>query len=92
VRFADWIERSDPTAVTLAVAAMPLAAAPPALVGGREINLGAAIFRLGAAPSGAHALAARSDHAGHLVIDGGGELAAKLAGAVALIYVQKVQK
>ena len=92
VRFADWIERSDPIAVTLTAAAMPLAAAPAARVGGREIDLGAATFRLGAAPPGSHAVAARADRAGNLAIEGGGELAAKLAGAVALIYVQRVQK
>jgi hypothetical protein len=92
VRFADWIERSDPTAVTLTAAAMPLAAAPAARVGGREIDLGAATFRLGAAPPGSHAVTARADRTGNLAIEGGGELAAKLAGAVALIYVQKVQK
>jgi hypothetical protein len=92
VRFADWIERSDPTAVTLTAAAMPLCAAPAARVGGREVGLGAATFRLGAAPPGSHAVTARADRAGNLAIEGGGELAAKLAGAVALIYVQKVQK
>jgi hypothetical protein len=92
VRFADWIEQSAPAAVTLSAAAMPLGAAPAARVGGREISLGAATFRLGAAPPGSHVVAARADRAGRLVIDGGAELAAKLAGAAALIYVQKVQK
>jgi len=92
VRFADWIGRSEPAAVTLTASAMPLAAAPVARVGGREISLGAATFHLGAAPPGSHAVAARTDHAGRLVIEGGGQLAAKLADAVALIYLQKVQK
>jgi hypothetical protein len=91
-RFVDWIEQKEPPTVTLTAPAMHLAAAPAATVAGREIRLGAATFRLGPAPAGSNAVAARVDRAGRLVVDAGGDLATKLAGGVALIYVQKVQK
>ncbi len=91
VRFADWLEGAEaPTTTALSVREAHLAAAPKAIVGGREIALGAATYRVGSPPADAGARAARVDHAGRLVIDGGGELAAKLARGVALIYVQKV--
>ena len=80
VRFADWLEDADPPA------------APRALVGGQEISLGAATYRVGSPPADTDARSARVDHAGRLVLEGGGTLAAKLARGVALIYVQKVQR
>ena len=88
VGFADWLE--DPAAPTtaLSVREARLVASPRAVVGGQEISLGAATYRVGAAPAGARA--ARVDHSGRLVIEGGADLAAKLARGVALIYVQKV--
>jgi hypothetical protein len=92
VRFADWIEQKEPPTVTLTAPAMRLVAAPVATVAGREIRVGAATFRLGPAPAGSNAVAARVDRAGRLVVDAGGDLATKLAGGIALIYLQKVQK
>src|SRR4051794_1892722 len=90
VRFADWLE--DPAAPTTALAGRDahLAAAPRAVVGGQEISLGAAPYRVGTPPADAGAHPARVDHSGRLVIDGGADLAAKLARGTALIYVQKV--
>jgi hypothetical protein len=90
VGFADWLEDSGAPTTALAVREAHLAAAPRALVGGQEISLGAATYRAGPPPADAGARAARVDHSGRLVIDGGAELAAKLARGVALIYVQKV--
>ena len=92
IRFADWLEVTEPATGTLTAPVMRLGAAPPATVGGREIVLGAATFRLGAAPPGANAVAAKTDGAGRLVLDGDGDLAARLAGGVARIYVAKVQR
>ena len=46
------------------------------------------LFVIGGGSGGVRA--ARIDHSGRLVIDGGADLAAKLARGVALIYVQKV--
>jgi hypothetical protein len=90
VGFTDWLE--DPTAptTTLTVRDAHLFAAPRAVVGGQEISLGAATYRVGSPPADAGAHAARVDHSGRLVLEGGAELAAKLARGVALIYVQKV--
>jgi len=90
VAFADWLEDPAAPAVTLAVYEAHLGAAPPALVGGREITLGAATYAVGTAPADAHAHAARLDHAGQLVVEGGAELAATHARDEAMIYVQKV--
>jgi len=92
VRFADWIEQKEPPTVTLTAPAMRLAAAPAAVVAGREIRVGAATFRLGPAPAGSNAVSARVDRAGRLAVEADADLASKLAGGVALIYVQKVQK
>jgi hypothetical protein len=90
VGFADWLE--DPTAptTTLAVREAHLIATPGAVVGGQEISLGAATYRVGSPPADAGARAVRVDHSGRLVVDGGVDLAAKLARGVAVIYVQKV--
>jgi len=90
VGFADWLE--DPAAPTtaLTVREAHLVAAPRAVVGGQEISLGAATYLVGSPPAGAGARAARVEHSGRLVIEGGADLAAKLARGVAVIYVQKV--
>ena len=90
VGFADWLEDPGAPTTALAVHEAHLVAAPRALVGAREISLGAATYRLGQPPADAGARAARIDHSGRLLIDGGADLAAKLARGVALIYVQKV--
>jgi hypothetical protein len=96
VRFADWLEEPDAPPTALSVREAHLAATPKAVVGGKEISLGAATYRLGSPPADSGAHAARVDHSGRLSIDAGGdgkgELAAKLAHGVALIYVQKVQR
>jgi hypothetical protein len=91
IRFADWIDNPQPSTITLAAPAMALGAAPRARVGGRDTAFGAATFRIGAAPASVKALAAKVDGAGRLVIAAGNELADKVASAVALIYVEKVQ-
>jgi len=95
--FGGWMEDPGPRAgvppvATLAVHAMRLAAAPAAKVGGREVRLGAAIYRVGTAPQAANALAAKVEHGDRLVLAGDAELAGKLARGVVLIYVQKVVK
>ncbi len=91
VGFADWLADPGAPPITLTVHEAHLAASPTALVGGKEISIGAATYHPGAPPAGAEAHAARLDHAGRLVLaDGGADLAAKLARGVALIYVQKV--
>jgi hypothetical protein len=90
VGFTDWLD--DPAAgpTVVSVREARLAASPRAVVGGQEIAVGAASYRTGAPPADAGARAAKADHAGRLVIEGGSELAAKLARGAALIYVQKV--
>ena len=90
VGFADWLEDPGAPTTTLAVREAHLVAAPRAVVGGQEISLGAATYRVGSPPADASARPARLDHSGRLVIEGGPDLAAKLARGVALIYVQKV--
>lgn len=90
VGFADWLEDPAAPPTVLAVHEAHLGATPPAVIGGQAISIGAATYRVGAAPADAHAHAARLDHAGRLVVEGGAELAAKLARGPALIYVQKV--
>ncbi len=90
VGFADWLDDPAAAPTVLSVHEAHLAASPKALVGGQEIALGAATYRTGAPPADARAHAARADRAGRLVIEGGAELAAKLARGAALIYVQKV--
>jgi hypothetical protein len=103
LRFADWIEppsraRGDdstsaaaPVAV-LTTPAMHLAAAPLLRVAGRDVPLGAALYRVGEAPADAKALRAQVDGAGRLVVDGPlpADTQARLARGVAVIYVQKV--
>ncbi|HEY4392605.1 MAG TPA: hypothetical protein VGP64_01010, partial [Polyangia bacterium] len=90
VGFADWLEDPAAPPTVLAVHEAHLGASPKALVGGQEIALGAATYRTGPPPAAAGARSARVDHGGRLLIEGGAELAAKLARGPALIYVQKV--
>ena len=90
VGFADWLEDPGGPTTALAVRETHLVATPRAVVGGQEISLGAATYRVGPAPPDAGARAVRVDRSGRLVIDGGADLAAKLAHGAALIYVQKV--
>jgi hypothetical protein len=90
VGFADWLDDPAAAPTVLSVHETHLAASPRAVVGGQEIALGAATYRTGAPPADARAHAARADHAGRLVIEGGADLSAKLAHGAALIYVQKV--
>jgi hypothetical protein len=90
VGFADWLDDPAAPPMVLSVREAHLGAAPKAVVGGQEIALGAATYRTGAPPADAGAHPARLDHAGRLVIEGGAELAAKLARGPAVIYVQKV--
>jgi hypothetical protein len=90
VEFADWLDDPAAPPAVFSVREARLAAAPKAVVGSQEITLGAATYRTGSPPSDAGARAARTDHAGRLVIDGDAALAAKLARGPALIYVQKV--
>ena len=98
VRFVDWLDPAPaadaPTAVTLAVPAMHLGAAPLAKLGDGECALGAAVYRLGAPPAGVEAVPAKARprrsprHRG----EARRPSAEKLAGGAALIYVGKVLK
>jgi hypothetical protein len=88
--FADWLDDANPPSVALTAAAAHLAAAPGARVAGRDVTLGAATYKVGAAPADAHARAAKVDHAGRLTVEGDANLAEKLARGVAVIYVGKV--
>jgi hypothetical protein len=90
VGFADWLEDPAAAPTTLSVREAHLGASPRAVVGGQEIALGAATYRMGAPPTDAGARSARVDHAGRLIVEGSAELAARLAHGPALIYVQKV--
>jgi hypothetical protein len=90
VGFSDWLEEPAQPPTVLSVREAHLGASPRAVIGGQEIALGAATYRTGAPPADAGAHQARVDHAGRLVIEGGAELAAKLARGPAMIYVQKV--
>lgn len=99
VRFADWLPAAPaadgaaappPPAAALAVASAHLAASPVAKVGKQEVVVGAATYRLGSPPSAARAIAAKADRAGRLSVAGDARLAEKLAGAVVVIYVERV--
>jgi hypothetical protein len=95
--FGAWMEGESPhagdaPAATLTVHAMRLAAAPAAKVGGREVRVGAAIYRVGTAPQTANALPAKVERGDRLVFAADADLAGKLARGVVLIYVQKVVK
>jgi len=92
VGFADWLEDPGAPTTALALHEARLDAAPAASVAGREITIGAAVYRTGKPSADAGAHPAHVDHHGRLVIEGSGELAAKLAHGVALIYVQKVSR
>ncbi|HVR62632.1 MAG TPA: hypothetical protein VMU50_12085, partial [Polyangia bacterium] len=99
VRFADWLAipvseaataTAPPPAAAITVPAAHLAASPVARVGKQEVVVGAATYRLGSAPSSARAIAARADRAGRLSMAGDARLAEKLAGALVVIYVERV--
>jgi hypothetical protein len=99
VPFGAWLEFAAPDGktaspepiATLAVHTMRLAAAPPAKIGGRDVRVGAATYRVGQAPAAANAVAAKVDHGDRLVLAADGDLAAKLARGLVVIYVQKVK-
>jgi hypothetical protein len=100
-RFADWLDAGDAApVVVLATPAMHLGAAPIARLEGeahaepRDVPLGAAIYRLGAAPADAKPIHAKIDHAGRVVFASGhdAKLGERLAKGTALIYVGKVLK
>jgi hypothetical protein len=94
-RFADWLEAPPSApAVVLAVASAHLAAAPQVKVGGREVTVGAASYRVGTPPRDVKAVAAKVERGGRVVVEGqkGGDLAERLARGTALIYVEKVLK
>ena len=97
VRFADWLDARDAApVVVLATPAMHLGAAPLAKLEGEahDVPLGAAVYRLGAAPADAKALRAKTDHAGRVVFSAGhdAKLGDRLAKGTTLIYVGKVLK
>ncbi|HET6282524.1 MAG TPA: hypothetical protein VFH73_16285 [Polyangia bacterium] len=80
-----------PADVTISVPAARLSAAPLVKAGKHEVALGAACYRIGVPPASARAVPAKTDRTGRLVLDGSA-IPQKLAGAVAVIYVQKVSK
>jgi hypothetical protein len=69
---------------------MRLEAAPAIRIGGKDARVGSALYRLGAPPPAAHALAARVEGKGRLVVEGAPGPVDKLAHGSLLIYVQKV--
>ena len=94
-RFADWLDARDAApVVVLTTAAMHLGAAPLAKLEGepRDVPLGVAVYRLGAAPADAKAVRAKIDHAGRVVLPGGhdAKLGDRLAKGTTVIYVGKV--
>jgi hypothetical protein len=98
-RFGDWLAAPVPSGPALSLSEAHLAAAPALRVAGKDVVSGAARYRIGAAPSGSHAIAVKSDADGNLVVGKGRkadknerdpDLADKLAGAAIVIYVQKV--
>jgi hypothetical protein len=100
-RFADWLDARDAAPViVLATPAMRLGAAPIARLESephaepRDVPVGAAIYRLGAAPADAKAARAKIDHAGRVVFSSrhDAKLGDRLAKGTALIYVGKVLK
>ncbi len=103
VPFGDWLPAEPPAGPTFSVGETHLAAAPEIRIGGKEIVTGAARYRLGAPPAGAHAVAIRIDHDGRWLPRQKGDkvdkvdkvdkdFTEKLAGAAIVIYVQKVLK
>jgi hypothetical protein len=101
-RFGDWLPAPAPTGPTLALGEARLAAAPALRVGGQEVASGAARYRIGAPPSGTHAIPVKIDREGRWnaraeKVNKGDkgerpdkDLADRLAGAAIVIYVQKV--
>ena len=97
VPFGAWLAVEPPAGPSFSVGEAHLAAAPGIRIGGKEIVTGAARYRLGAPPAGAHAVAIRIDHDGRWLPRQKGDKAdkdftEKLAGAAIVIYVQKVLK
>jgi hypothetical protein len=98
-RFGDWLSSATdgpaPPVAVFAVPAMPLVAAPLVRVGGKDVAVGAARYRLGPGSPDAHALKATGDRAGHLVVGAAqrrGDDVPNLAGGVVLIFVEKVTR
>jgi hypothetical protein len=93
-RFSDWADTAPEPVAALSVPAVHLAAAPVLKLGGHDVAVGAARYHLGAPPASAKAVHARPDRSGRLVVEGslegGADLAQKLARGVVVIYVQKV--
>ncbi len=96
VRFSDWLPApaeaaaAPPAATAISVPTAHLAASPVAKIGKQEVVVGAATYRLGSPPSATRAIAAKADRAGRLSMAGDAKLAEKLAGAVVVIYVERV--
>ncbi|HEX3696013.1 MAG TPA: hypothetical protein VH374_11545 [Polyangia bacterium] len=99
VRFADWlapasspVESTETPSATIVVSNSHLAASPVAKVGKHEVIVGAATYHLGIPPASVRAISARADRAGRLSMLGDEKLAQKLAGALVVIYVEKVNR
>ena len=98
VRFGDWLE--SPCAqngqgglggFAVAVQRLPLGGGPTARVGGREVRVGAAVYRVGDGKSAKNVADGRVAKVGRLVlaaVDGG--LGDKLARGLVVIYVHKL--
>jgi hypothetical protein len=90
LKFGDWLETpSPPVVATLAVPSIRFGASPMAKIGGQEVRVGAAVYRLGTDKS---ALGAQVDKAGRLVLAGDTQLRDKLARGLAVIYVHKLPR
>lgn len=81
-------QAAAPEAVVLAIAAMPLEAAPVVRVGKSEVTARSAVYRLGPAPP--TALRARRDGRGRLVIKGGAQEAGAIVAGGVTIYLKRV--
>jgi hypothetical protein len=92
LKFGDWLEISSPPVVaTLTVPSFRFAASPMAKIGGKEVRVGAAVYRLGAATD-KNAVGAEVDRSGRLVVAGDTNLRDKLARGLAVIYVHKIPR
>jgi hypothetical protein len=90
LKFGDWLETpSPPVVATLAVPSIRFGASPMAKIGGQEVRVGAAVYRLGTDKS---AVGAQVDKAGRLVVAGDPQLRDKLARGLAVIYVHKLPR
>jgi len=97
VRFGDWLEtpgaQSGQAGFAVAVASMPLGAAPTARVGKRDVRVGAAIYRVSDGKSVKNVADGRVDKDGRIVLAAGdAQLADKLARSLVMIYVHKLQR